>query len=64
MLKLAKWKANSLTQHAEELKMFISTHNTDVIPISETHFTEKSYLKIPKYSTQTIQQVLPKKELL
>jgi hypothetical protein len=45
-LKLASWKARELSQHAEELKPFISIHNI-VMLISEMHFTEKSYLKIP-----------------
>jgi exonuclease III len=50
MLKLTIWNANGLTQHMEELKTFISNHNIDVVLISESHFTEKNYLKIPKYS--------------
>jgi hypothetical protein len=41
-LQLALWNANGLTQHTEELKTFISIHNTDVTPISERHFTEKA----------------------
>jgi hypothetical protein len=41
---------NSLTQHIEELKTFISIHNIDVKLISETHFTEKNYLKLPNYT--------------
>jgi exonuclease III len=49
-LQLTLWKANGLTQHIEELKMFISHHNIDVMLISETHFTDKSYLKLPKYT--------------
>jgi hypothetical protein len=48
-LQLALWNANSLTQHTE-LKTFISIHNIDVMLISETHFTEKSYLKLPNYA--------------
>jgi hypothetical protein len=47
-LQLALLNANGLTQYTEELKT-ISFHNIDVILISETHFTEKSYLKLPKY---------------
>jgi exonuclease III len=39
-----------LTQHTEELKTFISIHNIDVMLISETHFTEKNYLKLPNYT--------------
>jgi hypothetical protein len=41
---------NGLPQHTEELKIFISVHNIDVMLISETHFTEKSYLKLPNHT--------------
>jgi hypothetical protein len=44
------WNANGLIQHAEELKTFISLHNIDVMLISETHFIEKSYLKLLNYT--------------
>jgi hypothetical protein len=47
---LALWNANGLTQHTEELETFTSVHNIDVILISETHFTESSYLKLCKYT--------------
>jgi hypothetical protein len=33
-LRLALWNANGLTQHAEELRTFISYHNVDVMLIS------------------------------
>jgi hypothetical protein len=33
-LQLALWNASGLTQHAEELKTFISIHNIDVMLIS------------------------------
>jgi hypothetical protein len=46
-LKLALWNANGRT---DELKTFIFIHNIDVMLISETHFTEKSYLKLPNYA--------------
>jgi hypothetical protein len=49
-LQLALWNASGLTQHIEELNMFISHHNIDVMPILETHFTDKSYLKLHKYA--------------
>jgi exonuclease III len=48
-LQLALWNANSLTQH-KELKTCIFIHNTDVMLISETHFTEKSYPKLLNYA--------------
>jgi hypothetical protein len=49
-LQLALWNANGLTQHIEELKRFIYIHNIDVMLISETHITEKSYLKLPNHT--------------
>jgi hypothetical protein len=49
-LLLALWNANCLTQHAEELRTFIFYHNIDVMFISETHFTEKSYFRLLFYS--------------
>jgi hypothetical protein len=53
-LQLALWNANGLTQHTEELKMFISHHNIDVMLMSEMHFKDKSYLKLPKYTVYHI----------
>jgi exonuclease III len=53
-LHLAFWNANGLTQHAEKLRTFIYYHNTDAMLISETHFTEKSYFKLPYYSVYHI----------
>jgi exonuclease III len=56
-LKLAVWNANGLIQHRDELKMFLYIHDIDVMLISETHFTEKSYIRIPQYTIiLTIQQ--------
>ena len=50
MLKIAVWNANGLVNHSQELKTFIHNQNLDIILISETHFTRKSYLKIPNYT--------------
>jgi hypothetical protein len=44
------WNGNGLTQHTEELKTFISIHNIDIMLMSEMHFTEKCYLKVPNYA--------------
>jgi exonuclease III len=44
------WNAKGLTQHTEGLKTFICIHNIDVMLFSETHFTSKSYLKLPNYA--------------
>jgi hypothetical protein len=48
-LQLAFWNTNGLHHHAE-LKTFLSLHNIDIMLISETHFTEKSQLRIPNYA--------------
>lgn len=48
-LKISIWNANGLAQHSQELKTFIYNHDIDIMLVSETHFTKKSYLKIPNY---------------
>ena len=47
--KIVVWNANGLCQHSEEVKNFLNTHNVDIMLISETHFTQKSYLRIHNY---------------
>jgi hypothetical protein len=49
-LKLTLWNTKGLTQHIEELKTFFSLHETDVMLISKTHFTEKNYFNLLNYS--------------
>lgn len=49
-LKLALWNANGLTQHRLEIETFLISHKIDIMLISETRFTNKSYIKIPKYN--------------
>jgi exonuclease III len=44
------WNANGLVQHAEEVKTYLQNQKVDIMLISETHFTKKSYIKIPDYS--------------
>ena len=46
---IALWNANGLIQHRLEIILFLQIHNIDVMLISETHFTDKSYLNIPGY---------------
>jgi Endonuclease-reverse transcriptase len=47
--KLAIWNANGLGQRSQEVKIFLLDNKIDIMLISETHFTEKSFLKIPNY---------------
>lgn len=39
-----------MSNHSEELKIFVRNHRVDVLLISETHFTSRSYFKIPGYN--------------
>lgn len=48
-IKIALWNANGLSQHQQELESFLTSQNIDIMLISETHFTHRSYIKIPKY---------------
>lgn len=45
-LRIVAWNANGLAKRSRELEMFLRLNNIDIALISETHFTDKSYLKI------------------
>ena len=49
-LKIVLWNANGLAQHVEEVKNYIQNQKLDIMLISETYFTKKSYFKIPNYT--------------
>ena len=49
-MRIALWNANGLAQHKFELKLFLIQQQIDVMLISETHFTDKNYLKINGYN--------------
>ena len=51
LLKIAVWNANGLCQHALEIKLFLQTFNLDIILVSETHLTNRSYITVPNYNT-------------
>ena len=48
-LKIVLWNANGLAQHTEEVKNYIQNQQVDIMLISETHFTARSYFKTPNY---------------
>ena len=54
-LTIVLWNANGLAQHTTEVKTNIQTQNVDVMLISETHFTKRSYIKIPNYTIYATQ---------
>jgi hypothetical protein len=48
-LRIALWNANGLVEHYQETKLFITNQNIDILLVSETHFTERSFFTIPNY---------------
>lgn len=49
-IKIAVWNANGLNQHIHEIKAFIAVQNIDIMLVSETHLTNKSYVTLPNFS--------------
>jgi len=49
-LKLVTWNANGLAKHSLEIKDFIFSQDINILLVSETHFTNNSYLRIPAYT--------------
>lgn len=50
-IRIAVWNANGLTQHGLEIKHFLKNQQIDLMLISEAHFTNKTYFKIPHFIT-------------
>lgn len=48
-LKVVAWNANGLSQHCLEVRSFLKSHDVDILLVSETHFTKKSFFCIPSY---------------
>jgi hypothetical protein len=49
-LRIALWNANGLVQYKDEIQPFLQQNKMDILIISETHFTTKSYFKIPHHN--------------
>jgi hypothetical protein len=49
-LSIVLWNANGLARHTDEIKTYLRIQNVDVMLISETHLTTKSFIRIPNYS--------------
>jgi exonuclease III len=49
-VKIALWNANGLLEHKDGIKIFLDHNAVDILLVSETHFTERSYFKIPHNS--------------
>ncbi|PNF32015.1 hypothetical protein B7P43_G06576 [Cryptotermes secundus] len=50
-IRIALWNANGLLQQKNELGTFLQHNFIDIMLISETHFTDRSYFNIRKYLT-------------
>jgi len=49
-LKIATCNANGLAKHSQKIKTFTFSQNIDILLVSETYFTKKSYYCIPEYT--------------
>lgn len=49
-LRIAIWNANGLSKHRQELEIFLNYHKIDILLISETHFTSKTFFRIKGYN--------------
>jgi len=48
-LRITVWNANGLCKHAQEIPHFLQISDIDILLVSETHFTDRSYTKVPNY---------------
>jgi hypothetical protein len=48
---IGAWNADRLTQRMKDVEVFLNTQKTDILLVSEIHFTERNYVKIPTYTT-------------
>lgn len=56
LLKIALWNANGLSQHKLEVQAFLKEQNIDIMLVSETHFTNKSFFNIKNYTIYDTKQ--------
>lgn len=48
-LVIAEWNANGVSNHRNEIELFLHNNYVDILLISETHFTSKSFFQIKDY---------------
>jgi hypothetical protein len=47
---IAAWNSNGLLNHIPDITIFLSIHKVDILLISESHATNRTVIKIPKYT--------------
>lgn len=53
---IAEWNANGILNHVNEIETFLKLNYIDILLISETHLTNRSYLRIRDYDVITANQ--------
>lgn len=48
-LVIAEWNANGITNHVNELEIFLKNNCIDILLVSETHLTSKSFVRLRGY---------------
>lgn len=48
-LRIAAWNANGASNHKNEIEIFLKMYFIDILLLSETHFTSRTYFNIPGY---------------
>ena len=48
-LRIATWNANGLSQHIQDVEIFLNSEKIDICLISESHSTKTSYVKVHGY---------------
>lgn len=48
-LVIAEWNANGILNHINEIGIFLQTNFIDILLISETHFTDRSFFRLNGY---------------
>lgn len=48
-IRIATWNADGLVNRRLELINFLNIHNIDIMLISETHFTHRTFFNVPNY---------------
>jgi exonuclease III len=49
-LRTSAWNTNGLTNHIQEIILYLNINKIDILLISETHGTDRTYAKIPYYT--------------
>lgn len=49
-LRIAAWNANGLSNHVQEITLFLKINKIDILLVSESHATERTVIKIPYYT--------------